>query len=225
MKTRTVYSGDHVVSEGLLVACGTAEVVASGTATVILFDKAVCVASGKTHVTARGDNNVHISEEAEADVGGGSHLEAYGGSFTLRGRANGFVMGECSGFVLEKASVTALGNANLVMMSEGELHVSDGARVLYTPNRLRGGAIGRCLELTGSGVAQLAQTLHDMQAGKNSERGVSCVRTIVDELRRGDITGALAVANNESDKIRSYADIVGVLKEAGFWYEIDWSRV
>lgn len=224
MKTRTVYSGDHVVSEGLLVAYGTAEVVASGNATVILFDKASCVASGKAHVTARGDNNVHISEEAEADVGGGSHLEAYGGNFTLRGRANGFVMGECSGFVLEKASVTALGNASLVMMSEGELRLSDGARVLYATNRLRGGAIGRCLELTGSGMAQLAQTLHDMQAGKNSGRGVSCVRTICDYLKRGDISSALAVAVNESDKLSNYDDIVEALCDAGYWWELDFSQ-
>lgn len=225
MKSIHITEGDFVVTSGLLVAEGTAEVQASGTATVILFDKATCVASGQAHVTARGANNVHISEDAEADVGGTSHLEAYGKArFTLRGKARGLVMGESEGFVLEDAAITALGRARLTMMARGELIVGEEALVNYATNTTWGGAKGRCLQITPAFMKELAAKLRTLQAVKNDGRGVSCVRTIVSELERGDLTGALAVTNNESDKIRSYMDIVQVLREAGFWYEIDFSK-
>lgn len=68
---------------------------------------------------------------------------------------------------------------------------------------------------------QAADRLFALQAEENSGRGVSCVRAICFELRRADIDGAQAVADNDGDKIRSYPDIVAALKEVGLWWDID----
>lgn len=226
MKIRHVNSGDHVISSGLIVAEGTAEVQASGTATVILFDSASCIATGQAHVTSRGANNVHLSEDAEGDIGGTSYLESYGrGAFNLRGRARGMAMGESEGYVLDDASITAMGKVRLTAITRGDVNVLDEALVNYTTNSARGGAAGRCLAITVEVLDGIAEQLTSLQAVKNGGRGVSCVRGVVSELERGDLTGALAIINNESDKIRSYDDIVAVLRDAGLWWEIDFSKI
>lgn len=67
---------------------------------------------------------------------------------------------------------------------------------------------------------QLAQQLSELQAKQNEGRGVSCVRNLCAYLRRKDLTSAKAVVANESDKIRSYPEIVEALKSVGFWYQI-----
>jgi len=59
----------------------------------------------------------------------------------------------------------------------------------------------------------LADKLDALQAEKNDGRGVSCVRTLIMYLRRGEIDTAKAVCLNESDKIRSYPDIQDVLEK------------
>ncbi|MGD9684521.1 MAG: hypothetical protein AB7W16_25435 [Candidatus Obscuribacterales bacterium] len=69
----------------------------------------------------------------------------------------------------------------------------------------------------------LADELDRLQSGENQGRGVSCVRTLIFYLRRQEFDRAKAVARNESDKIRSYPEIVSVLKRVGFWYELSWS--
>ena len=76
----------------------------------------------------------------------------------------------------------------------------------------------------GFDVDAVADELDRLQAAKYEGRGVSCVQTLIFYLRRREFGSARAVANNESDKIRSHEDIVLVLKRFGFWYEIDFSR-
>ena len=62
-------------------------------------------------------------------------------------------------------------------------------------------------------MEKLADTLDQLQAKENNGRGVSCVRGIVSELRRYNLSGAQAIANNEYDKIRSYPEIKAVVDE------------
>ena len=62
-------------------------------------------------------------------------------------------------------------------------------------------------------MEMLADKLDVLQAEKNDRRGVSCVRTLIMYLRRGDIDSARAVCMNEGDKIRSYPDIKQILEE------------
>jgi hypothetical protein len=76
----------------------------------------------------------------------------------------------------------------------------------------------------GCDVEALAAELDELQARFNDGRGVSCVRGIVFSLRRGELGDARACANNESDKIRSYKEIVAVLKRVGLWSELRWLR-
>lgn len=71
---------------------------------------------------------------------------------------------------------------------------------------------------------ELADKLDALQAKANSGRGVSCVRTIVHSLRRGDFSGARACINNESDKIRSYDEVVAALERTGLWHRIDFDK-
>jgi hypothetical protein len=70
----------------------------------------------------------------------------------------------------------------------------------------------------------LADKLDALQAKANEGRGVSCVRTVIDSLRRGDYSGARACINNESDKIRSHEEIVAVLERTGLWHRIDFDK-
>lgn len=76
----------------------------------------------------------------------------------------------------------------------------------------------------GFDVDGLADELDRLHKSEHDGRGVSCVETLVFYLRRHDFDKAKAVARNESDKIRSYPEIVDVLKRIGFWYEIDFSK-
>ncbi|MBK9141697.1 MAG: hypothetical protein IPM23_04320 [Candidatus Melainabacteria bacterium] len=75
----------------------------------------------------------------------------------------------------------------------------------------------------GFSEEDLAEELDRLQSGENQGRGVSCVRTLIFYLRRKEFDKAKAVARNESDKIRSYPEIVAVLKRVGFWYELSWT--
>lgn len=227
MKIRHVSTGDHFVDSGLLIAYGDAEVQASGTATVILFDRASCVASGDAHVTARGTNNVHISERVEADIGGSAFLEAWGDThYILKDKARGHVGGNSEGYILGEASVDAHGDARGTMMSKGRLSVSGNACIILAcgPAYNQGGAKGLSLLVTEQSMQEAAEELDKLQATKNDGRGVSCVRTICDYLKRGDISSALAVAVNESDKLSNYDDIVEALCDAGYWWELDFSQ-
>lgn len=70
----------------------------------------------------------------------------------------------------------------------------------------------------------LALELFAIQAQHNDGRGISCVRGVCSELERGQIDGARAIVNTDSDKMRSYPDVVAVLKRIGFWEEIDWAK-
>jgi hypothetical protein len=63
-----------------------------------------------------------------------------------------------------------------------------------------------------SSIEVLADNLDKLQASKNDGRGISCVRTLVMYLRRGDIESAKAVCLNEGDKIRNYPDIKELLE-------------
>lgn len=70
----------------------------------------------------------------------------------------------------------------------------------------------------------LADKLDELQGQAYDGRGISCVRTVVHCLRRGDLSGARACINNESDKIRSHKDIVDVLERTGLWHRIDFDK-
>lgn len=72
-------------------------------------------------------------------------------------------------------------------------------------------------------VKELADKLDELQAKANQGRGITCVRTIIDSLRRGDYSGARACIHNESDKIRSHKEIVAVLERTGLWHRIDFA--
>lgn len=67
--------------------------------------------------------------------------------------------------------------------------------------------------LTNSVDKEWIDTLDSLQQSKNEGRGISCVQTFIFYLRRNDIQKALAVFNNESDKIRSYEDIDQMIKK------------
>lgn len=56
------------------------------------------------------------------------------------------------------------------------------------------------------------EALSKLQAAHNNGRGISCVRTIVMCLQRGDIASAEAVALNELDKVRLYDDVYAKLR-------------
>lgn len=56
------------------------------------------------------------------------------------------------------------------------------------------------------------QLLDNLQATKNSGRGIECVRTLLFYLRRGELDKAQAVYFNESDKITSYPDVDKLIK-------------
>ncbi len=49
--------------------------------------------------------------------------------------------------------------------------------------------------------------LRRVESLQNDGRGVSCVRSILAYIDRGDIQSARAVANTDHDKIRSYNDL------------------
>lgn len=70
----------------------------------------------------------------------------------------------------------------------------------------------------------LADKLDELQGQAYDGRGISCVRTVVHSLRRGDLSGARACINNESDKIRSHKAIVDELERTGLWHRIDFDK-
>jgi len=58
---------------------------------------------------------------------------------------------------------------------------------------------------------EIADTLDELQAAENGERGISCVRSIVTYLRRGDFERAQNVRQIDGDKTRSYPKVEGYL--------------
>ena len=58
----------------------------------------------------------------------------------------------------------------------------------------------------------IAHELDEYQKVENGGRGISCVQTIVTYLNFEDKESALAVINNEWDKIRNYPLIVKFLQ-------------
>jgi hypothetical protein len=71
---------------------------------------------------------------------------------------------------------------------------------------------------------QMADQLDELQSVANNGRGVSCVRTVITYLRRGDFDSAKAVIETEHDKIENYPEIVQVLEERGLWHRIEWGK-
>lgn len=53
-------------------------------------------------------------------------------------------------------------------------------------------------------MSLLADRLDSLQAVENEGRGITCVRSIVLYLRRGDWESAQAIRRNEGDKTRVY---------------------
>lgn len=67
----------------------------------------------------------------------------------------------------------------------------------------------------------LADQLDKLQKNENEGRGVSCVKTIILYLKRGEIDTAKAVCNNEGDKISNYEEIKQFLISSLFKNESD----
>jgi hypothetical protein len=62
----------------------------------------------------------------------------------------------------------------------------------------------------------LADKLDALQAAENEGRGVRCVRTVCDYLRRGNLEDAKQVAITDWDKIRNYPMVAAFLNETIF---------
>jgi hypothetical protein len=77
----------------------------------------------------------------------------------------------------------------------------------------------------GTPTKEQIDALDALQATKNGTRGVSCVRSIVHWLRRGDYQSALATCRGENDKITSYPDIQKLLYQMFPEYLDDWVRL
>ena len=54
---------------------------------------------------------------------------------------------------------------------------------------------------------EVAYKLDELQKTKNSGRGISCIRQIVEYMLRDDFESAQNTAEWDQDKIRSYPDI------------------
>ena len=60
-------------------------------------------------------------------------------------------------------------------------------------------------------IDKIADELEILQAEKNAGRGVSCVRSVVFDLRRERVEEAIKTARWDWDKIRNYPDIADFL--------------
>ncbi|MDR3616564.1 MAG: hypothetical protein P4L53_23595 [Candidatus Obscuribacterales bacterium] len=96
-----------------------------------------------------------------------------------------------------------------------------GVRIEYQFSEIDGQTVTNVVYVD-VGATSLADELDSLQARENDGRGVSCVRSIVDYLRRDDLSAARAIVNNEGDKIASYPAIEAVLMRVGFVYQADW---
>lgn len=63
--------------------------------------------------------------------------------------------------------------------------------------------------------AQVANQLEALNATTNSGRGSSVCRSVVAELRRNDVAGAIAIASLDYDKVRQYPDMATLFKQVG----------
>lgn len=61
---------------------------------------------------------------------------------------------------------------------------------------------------------RILTTLRALESKQNDGRGVSCVRSVITYLERGDLESAQAVANTDHDKIRNYPEIANFLRKA-----------
>lgn len=67
---------------------------------------------------------------------------------------------------------------------------------------------------------EVISELEALQAAKNQDRGVDCVRTLITYLRKGNFYSAHLCAKNEWDKISSYTDIANFLIKVGLYTPI-----
>lgn len=62
--------------------------------------------------------------------------------------------------------------------------------------------------------------LDELQAVQNQGRGVDCLRTVCLFLRRGEFGRARSCVLSEMDKIGMYPELVALLSQVGFWYQL-----
>lgn len=79
--------------------------------------------------------------------------------------------------------------------------------------------------MTQKEMDSLAYELNKLQAPKNEEQGVSCIKTMVLLLHCGNFDKASAVANNEWDKISFYNDIAKVIIDNGLYTPINFTAI
>lgn len=63
---------------------------------------------------------------------------------------------------------------------------------------------------------EIAEQLDLLQKDKNDGRGVTCIKTIIEFLKRGDIKSAKHIAEWDHDKINNYPDIEDFLEKTIF---------
>lgn len=56
--------------------------------------------------------------------------------------------------------------------------------------------------------------LRGLESKQNEGRGVSCVRTVISYLDRGDLQSARTAADTDHDKIRNYPEVEDFLRRA-----------
>lgn len=62
-------------------------------------------------------------------------------------------------------------------------------------------------------LSEMARQLEEAQALLNNGRGVTCVRSMVTYLNRGDLRSAQYIRQNEGDKTRMYPELEQTLEK------------
>lgn len=67
--------------------------------------------------------------------------------------------------------------------------------------------------------AAVADQLEALNAVTNDGQGSSVCRSVINELRRNDVQGALAVASLDFDKVRQYPEMAALFDQVGLLTE------
>ncbi|EKD56120.1 MAG: hypothetical protein ACD_58C00296G0012 [uncultured bacterium] len=70
-----------------------------------------------------------------------------------------------------------------------------------------------------SNYVEIAHQLDELQKTKNDGRGVGCIKHIIQYLEMGKIREAKTICFTDSDKLRSYPDIIDYIKKNLFKHD------
>jgi hypothetical protein len=71
------------------------------------------------------------------------------------------------------------------------------------------------MSLVTENPAAVADQLEKLNAITNDGRGSAVCRTVIEDLRRNDVKGAITVASLDYDKVRQYRPMAVLFKEVG----------